>query len=101
MDKVYKILIACGTGIATSTVIAVRVQEMCEKNGYKVKVEQCKVTEVDGLAKNYDLVVASTKIPPTVTTPYVLAIPYLTGVGMEKTDKEVLDKLAEVAAKDG
>ena len=36
--KEYHILIACGSGIATSTVIANRVKNLCEDNGFKVKV---------------------------------------------------------------
>ena len=33
--KEYHILIACGSGIATSTVIANRVKNLCEDNGSK------------------------------------------------------------------
>ncbi len=40
--KEYHILIACGSGIATSTVIANRVKNLCEDNGFKVKVQQVK-----------------------------------------------------------
>ena len=41
--KEYHILIACGNGIATSTVIANRVKNLCEDNGFKVKVQQVKI----------------------------------------------------------
>ena len=32
--KTYKILVACGSGVATSTVIADRVKKLCESNGF-------------------------------------------------------------------
>ena len=38
--KTYRILVACGSDIATSTVIANRVKNLCTENGYAVKVEQ-------------------------------------------------------------
>lgn len=41
--KEYHILIACGSGIATSTVIANRVKNLCKDNGFKVKVQQVKL----------------------------------------------------------
>lgn len=95
----YKVLIACGSGVATSTVIANRVKVLLEENHYNVKVEQVKVVEVEKMAPDFDLIVASTQIPSTVETPYVFAINYLTGVNKEGTDKEILDRMKEIASK--
>lgn len=96
--KKLRILVACGSGIATSTVIANRVKEICADAGYAVDVTQTKVVEVEGKADDYDLIVASTQVPSTVKTPHVRAIAYLTGVGKEKCDKEILEKVKEIAA---
>lgn len=96
--KTYNILIACGSGVATSTVIANRVKNLVTKAGYNVKVEQVKIVEVEKLAPNYDLIVASTQIPQTISTPYVFAINYLTGINKESTDKEILEKMSLIAS---
>lgn len=97
--KTYRILVACGSGIATSTVIANRVKDLCTDHGYSVKVEQRKITEVEGLAPDYDLIVSSTRVPNTVTTPSVFAINYLTGMNADATDAQVLEILKELDAK--
>ena len=97
--KTYKILIACGTGIATSTVIADRVKNLCEQNGFNVVVEQTRVVQLEGIAANFDLIVASTQVPSTIKTPYVTALSYLTGINREQTDAEIIDKLKEIASK--
>ncbi|MDR1389751.1 MAG: PTS sugar transporter subunit IIB [Treponema sp.] len=94
--KAYRILVACGTGIATSTVIADRIKTICEKAGFKVNVDQCKVTQVEGLASSFDLIVASTQIPKTVTTPYIPGLSYLTGINREATDEAIVAKLKEL-----
>jgi PTS system galactitol-specific IIB component len=94
--KTYRILVACGTGIATSTVIADRIKNICEKAGFKVSVEQCKVTQVEGLAKTFDLIVASTQIPKTITTPYISGLSYLTGINREGTDAAIVARLKEL-----
>ncbi|MCC8059657.1 MAG: PTS sugar transporter subunit IIB [Clostridiales bacterium] len=89
--KTYRILVACGSGIATSTVIANRVKNLCQDNGYTVTVTQVKITEVESRAKDYDLIVSSTRVPNSVTTPSVFAINYLTGVNAAATDKKILE----------
>lgn len=94
-----KVLVACGTGIATSTVIASRVREIASNAGFNVATTQAKVTEVESKAPDFDLIVASCQVPSTVKTPYVRAIAYLTGVGKEKVDAEILEKLKEIASK--
>jgi len=88
-----RILVACGTGIATSTVIADKVKEVCTKAGFEVHVEQVKVVELAGKAADFDLVVASTKVPGSVKIPSVSGVSYLTGIGTEKTDAEIIEKL--------
>jgi galactitol PTS system EIIB component len=90
-----RVLIVCGTGIATSTVIADSVKRLCTDNGIDAQVMQCKVTEVRSIAENYDLIVASTKIPQTIKTPYVNGVSYLSGVNIEKTEQEILEKLRQ------
>ena len=95
--KTYKILVACGSGVATSTVIADRVKKLCESNGFNVNVQQVKVVQVENMSKDFDLIVASTKIPDTILTPYVFAINYLTGVNREKTDADIIEKLEKIA----
>jgi PTS system galactitol-specific IIB component len=88
-----RILVACGTGIATSTVIACRVKDICAKAGIDVLVEQTKVVEVIGKAADFDLIVSSTRIPASVKTPSVSGVSYLTGIGTEKTDAEIIEWL--------
>lgn len=45
-----RILVACGNGIATSTVVATKIREKCEDNGIPVSVTQCKLLEVESKA---------------------------------------------------
>jgi len=93
--KEKRILVACGTSIATSTVIADRIRNLCEKHNIPVKIIQCKVPEVRSLAEGMDLIVASTRIPSGINVPYVNGVSYLSGIGMENTDQEILRILKE------
>ena len=56
-----RILVACGNGIATSTVVATKIREKCEDNGIPVSVTQCKLLEVESKADDFDLLVTTGK----------------------------------------
>lgn len=49
-----KILVSCGTAVATSTVVAKKVEETLKEKGYDVVVEQCKASEVPQKAEGAD-----------------------------------------------
>lgn len=87
-----RVLIVCGTGIATSTVIAEKLRSHLGRQGVDVRIEQTKVSELHRGARGYDLVMATTQIPGSVDAPVVNGMPLLTGDGQE-------DVLADVAAK--
>jgi galactitol PTS system EIIB component len=87
--KIYKIVVACGTAIATSTHVAMKVKELLEERGLKIHTIQCRVLEVPSLAPNADLVIATAQVPYDIEVPVVDGIPFLTGIGV----KEVIDKI--------
>ena len=39
------VLVACGTAIATSTVVAKKIKRLCEQNNIEVKTVQCKAAD--------------------------------------------------------
>jgi PTS system galactitol-specific IIB component len=90
--KIYKIVVACGTAIATSTHVAIKIKELLEERGLKIHTIQCRVTEVTSLAPDADLIIATAQVPFDVDVPVVDGIPFLTGIGIE----EVTDKIETI-----
>ena len=78
-----KILVACGTAIATSTVVAKKLAEKLEALGIAVQIDQCKASEVGARASGYDLVVSTTEVDDAKGKPIVRTLSFLTGVGIE------------------
>ena len=93
MGRPKRVLIVCGTGIATSTVVAHKVKEYCEAQGIEVVVDQGKVMDILRGADDYDLVVSTTQVPSSVSTPSVNGLPFLTGVGVDRTLEEIRQQL--------
>lgn len=89
-----RILVACGNGIATSTVVATKIREKCEEAGIAASVTQCKLLEVESKADDYDLLVTTGKFTGgAVSCPTVGAIALLTGINEEATMEEILSYL--------
>ena len=78
-----KILVACGTAIATSTVVAKKLEEKLRALGLEVKIDQCKTSEVAGRAAGYDLIVSTTEVGEAAGKPVVRTLSFLTGVGID------------------
>ena len=87
--RIYKIVVACGTAIATSTHVAIKVKELLEERGIQIHTIQCRVTEVPSLAPDADLVIATAQVPYDIDIPVIDGIPFLTGIGV----KEVIDTI--------
>lgn len=79
------ILIICGTGVATSTVVAMKVKEHCEQAGIEVTIRQAKVADILKDQPDADLIIATTQVPDSVAVPVVAGMPFLTGVGLGDT----------------
>lgn len=92
-----KILLACGSGICTSTAVHQKVAKMLDDKGYsgKYEITQCKVSEAPSKSANFDFLIATTMAPAGLQCPYVNGIPYLTGVGAEAAEVEILRLMAE------
>jgi PTS system galactitol-specific IIB component len=95
MSKQKVILVACGTGIATSTVVCKKVEDLIAANNLNARVIQCKISEVPGYQDDADLLVTTTIAPRTYTIPVIKAINYLTNINTQKIDKAIIDVIKE------
>jgi PTS system galactitol-specific IIB component len=90
-----RILVSCGTAIATSTVVAIAIEEAMKDRGINVTIRQCKASEVPSLVQGMDLVVTTTPVPGNLGVPVIQTLAFLTGIGKE----EVLDQIASILEK--
>lgn len=91
-----RILVACGNGIATSTVVASKVKEYLESRGIQADTTQTKLMEVPGKVQDYDLLITTGQFEgQTGDVPVVKGMPILTGIGVEQTMEEIAEKLGK------
>jgi len=89
MAKQKTVLFACGTGIATSTVVAHAVEDAMKERGIRFNSRQCKTTEVAGQIDDVDLVITTTQLPKDLGKPVITTLAFLTGIGRA----DALDKI--------
>ena len=89
-----KILVACGTAIATSTVVARKIEEELAKRDISVQTTQCKASEVRSKVAGHDLVVTTTFVSDTGDVPVIQTVSFLTGVGIDADIEKIIGYLS-------
>ena len=87
-----RVLVVCGAGVATSTVVAKKLEEWLRERRVAARIEQCKVTEVPFRIAGVDLVVTTTNLGELKGVPVVQTVSFLTGIGLERD----LDRIVEL-----
>jgi PTS system galactitol-specific IIB component len=83
--RIKKIVVACGSGVATSQTVASKIEDMFEKEGIQIKVEAIDMKGLDTTLKGADVFVSITpNFDPPVDIPTFNGIPFLTGIGIEQ-----------------
>lgn len=90
-----KLLIMCGTGVATSTVVKGKVEEwLKEKNlNNEVKIYQSKISDEINRIDEYDIVLSTTIVPENIREKVIDGVPLLTGMGIDEMYAKILDQI--------
>jgi PTS system galactitol-specific IIB component len=91
MKTVY---VVCATGIATSTMLRLKVEKFLEEKGIQARVLQYRVTEISPDRMQADVILSTTDIPPEFedVVPIINGISLITGIGQSET----LENLAQI-----
>ena len=85
-----RIIVACGGGIATSTLIVSRLKEILKDNNIDADIIQCRVSEIDSHKDNANLIISSANLKKDYGVPALQALSFISGVGMDETVDEIV-----------
>lgn len=91
-----RVLVACGAGIATSTVVVKRVEDLFKKNHIDVDIIQIKIAEAKSRESDADILITTTLLPTEFSIPAIKAMAYLTGINTEKVDEQILSAARDI-----
>lgn len=88
-----KILVACGSGIVTSTTVLTKLKALLDNNGFsgQYRINQIKVTEAAGKSDSADFLIATTVKPENLKCEFVSGIPFLTGMNLKETEDKIIE----------
>jgi PTS system galactitol-specific IIB component len=92
LPRKKRVLIVCGSSIATSTMVAMKVEELLREHKIDADIRRCMTSEAKTAAKDADLIVATSQVD-SVAIPVISGIPFITGLGMDKVKQEIVDTL--------
>ncbi len=92
-----RVLVSCGTSIATGTVAAVKVKEIAQEIGVPVRIVQCKAQEVPSKIITFEphFIITTGQLPDNLSVPVFKGLPFLTGLGMDELKAKIIELLQQ------
>ena len=87
MAKELKILVACGSGVATSTVAQEAVKKICRDAGIPAKIIKSTMTEIPAKQADVDIVMVTTNYRQKLDKPLIKVF----GINEDKIRDEIID----------
>lgn len=88
-----KVIVACGGAVATSTIAAKRIQELCKKNNIAIEICQVRIAEIESHLTGASLIVTTTRLKREYGVPHITGMAFISGIGVEQTEQAILEIL--------
>lgn len=88
-----KVIVACGSGVATSQTVASKVGRLLQKEKVDAVVEAVDLKSVDRYLKDAAAYIAITKVTKEYDIPVINGIAFLTGLGQDKELAKLIDAI--------
>lgn len=90
-----RIVVACGSGIATSQTVASKINSMLEDEGINATVEAVDIKALESIISQVDIYVTIVPGSSTYDKPTINGIKFLTGMGMEEEFEKLKEYIKE------
>lgn len=91
-----RVLVCCGTGIATSVQVSNKLLRMLKERGIAATMTECKAIDLQSRAESVkpQAIVSTTYVKlPDTNIPIYSGVPFLTGVGASALADQIADQL--------
>lgn len=96
-EEMKLVLVACGTALATSTVVARKIEQIARENEIECRIVQAKAADAFSKAKELkpDLIVCTCQLEGDIDIPMINGRAFLTGINVSKITNQLLEVLRE------
>lgn len=97
MSKKIKALVACGSGIVTSTIVQEEIKKIANENNLNVEVSKATIAEVESKQDDYDVIFTTSNYRNKLNTPHLSVFGLVSGINKEKNIKDIQSLLLELS----
>ncbi len=97
MSRKLKIVVACGSGVATSTLASKTVEEVCKAFKVEASIETCSMRSIVDSSQGADVVLTTNKYDKELGCPIMSVTSFITGINVEKTKQDLGRLLQNIA----
>jgi len=99
MKNKVKILVACGSGVATSTVAQEKVKDILDNYGIPYTISTGTSGEIENKQHDVDLILVTSKYNKEIEKPVISVFGLISGIGQDKIEKEIIDECKKIIGK--
>ncbi|MDO4169540.1 MAG: PTS sugar transporter subunit IIB [Lachnospiraceae bacterium] len=96
MTKEIKILVACGSGVATSTVAQEAVKKILSEAKIPGKIVKGTISEIPMKQNDVDLILVTTNYRKPLKKPCISVFGLISGIGADKIKKNIIDECNKI-----
>ena len=91
-----KILIVCGSGIATSSIAADVVEEVAQEEKIRIRITKGTIPQIQTKQHDVDLVLTTARYNKPMEKPFLCVMGFVSGIGEEEQRKKLAEMLRKI-----
>lgn len=88
--------VACGSGIATSTVAQQAVKRILEEGGFDAEVGKGNITEIPVKQNSVDIIFTTSNYTQACKVPVIKVFGLISGIGKDKIKEQIITACTEI-----
>lgn len=99
MTRELQIVVACGSGVATSTVAMEIVKGILKEAGLPAKLYKCSLGELESKQAGMDLILTTSNYKKKLAVPVISVFGLISGVNADQVKGKLLETCHEILAR--
>lgn len=96
MKSKIKVLVACGSGIATSTVAQEKIKEILSEAGIHAEITKGTIGQIPSLAEGVDVVMTTTRYTRNIGKPVIQVFGLISGINESSLIEQIISKCQQI-----
>ena len=96
MNRLINAMVACGSGIATSTVAADNIQDIFDELEGSIVLIKCSISDIASNSDGMDIIFVTNNYRGEVPCPIINVTSFITGIQKDKTVEKIKETILDI-----